>query len=62
MDEWPPSGLRVGCARVHDNESCTRLENYIHDSVYEYGGNGEIGCSEIKNLLQLITQREIFAT
>jgi len=25
--------------------------------VHEYGGNGEIWCSEIKNLLQLITQR-----
>jgi len=34
----------------------------FHDNVHEYGGNGEIRCSEIKNVLQLITQREIITT
>jgi len=34
----------------------------LHDSVHEYGSSGEIGCSSIKNILQLIMQCEIFAT
>jgi len=34
----------------------------LHDNAHEYGGSGETGCSEIKNLLQLTTQRKIFAS
>ena len=38
------SDLIYRCTRVHDNEF-TKL----HNNVHEYGGNGEIGCSAIKN-------------
>jgi len=48
------------CTHVHDNVSCTRLQNYM--IVYtNMVALTKLVLRNKKNLLQSITQREIFA-